>query len=104
MTLYAGMNIDLKVRGTDGFSRKIITDASCTINLYGPGKDPQSSPSDRADPDVVLTATYDSVSRYYLATASTTGWAPGTWWMQGVLSGGEEGYYAFDFESFTLNP
>lgn len=100
--LYVGMNIDLKVRGTDGFTRNIITDAACTINLYAPPKNPQANPLDRQSPDVVVTATYDTVSRYYLATVSTTGWASGVWWMQGVLAGGAENYYAFDFESFTL--
>jgi hypothetical protein len=96
------MNIDLKVRGTDGFSRRIITDAGCVINLFAPPKNPQQNVLDRQSPDVVVTATYDTVSRYYLATVSTVGWASGTWWMQGVLSGGAENYQAFDFESFIM--
>lgn len=104
MTLYVGMNIDLKVRGTDGFTRKIIADAGCTINLFAPPKNPQENPADREDPDYVATATYDTPSRYYIATVPTTGWVPGTWWMQGIISGGSENYYAFDFESFTLEP
>jgi hypothetical protein len=102
MTLFVGMNIDLKVRGTDGLTRNIITDASCTINLFAPPKNPSINPLDRTSPDVVVTATYDSVSRYYLATVSTGGWSPGTWWMQGVLSGGAENYEAWDYASFTL--
>lgn len=104
MTLYVGMNIDLKVRGTDGFSKKIITDANCVINLFAPPKNPQANPLDRASPDVAVTATYNSDSRYYEATVSSAGWASGTWWMQGVIYGGTEDYYAFDFEDFTINP
>lgn len=104
MALYVGMNIDLKVRGTDGFSRKIITDANCTINLYGPPKNPRDNVLDRQVADYAITATYDGSIRYYTATISTIGWAPGTWWMQGVINGGAENYYAFDFESFTMNP
>jgi hypothetical protein len=104
MTLYSGMSIDLKVRGADGFTRKIITDATCVINLFGPPKNPQDNPADRLSPDYVLPAVYDNVSRYYLASASTAGWASGTWWMQGVLTGGVSDYDAFDFESFTLLP
>lgn len=104
MAIYVGENIGLRVRGTDGNTRWIIADADCVINLYAPGKDPVNSPEDRADPDYTVSATYDPVSRYYLATVSTNDWTPGTWAMQGVLSGGAEGYYAFDFESFTLCP
>jgi hypothetical protein len=103
MTLYAGMNIDLRVRGTDGQTRTIITDANCTINLFAPPKNPSINPLDRVSPDQVVTATYDPVSRYYLATVSTVGWVAGTWWMQGVLSGGSENYQAWDFASFVLN-
>lgn len=102
MTLYAGMKIGLKVRGTDGFTLGIITDAACVINLYGPGKDPVHSPVDRAHPDHTVGALYNSVDRYYEATVDSTGWTPGTWTMQGVLSGGANGYQAFDFETFTL--
>jgi hypothetical protein len=98
------MNIDLKVRGTDGATKAIVTDAECIVNLFAPPKNPQANPSDRDSPDQVVTAVYDSVSRYYLASVSTDGWVSGTWWMQGVLSGGQAGYYTFDFESFTLNP
>lgn len=103
MTIYAGTNVDLKVRGTDGDTHAIITDAACVINLYGPPKNPEASPADRAAPDHTVDAVYDPVSRYYLATVSTNGWTPGTWWMQGVLSGGAGGYYAFDFEQFTVS-
>jgi len=104
MTLYSGMRIDLKVRGADGFTKKIITDASCVINLFAPPKNPLANPSDRVHPDYAATAVYDNVSRYYLATVDTTGWAPGTWWMQGIISGGSNNYQAFDFESFLLEP
>lgn len=102
MTLYVGMNIDLKVRGTDGFTRDIIQDAECTIYLFAPPKNPSINPLDRADPDVTVTATFDTVSRYYLATVSTVGWAPGVWWMQGKIVGGSENYNAWDYASFTL--
>jgi hypothetical protein len=102
MTLYVGMNIDLRVRGTDGITSRVVTDANCTINLFAPTKNPQLNPADRVSPDQVVTATYDPVSRYYLASVSTTGWAPGAWTFQGVLTGGSGNYLAFDFESFTL--
>jgi len=98
------MNIDLKVRGTDGISRKIVTDANCIINLFAPPKNPEVNPADRLSPDRAVTATYDTATRYYLATVSTAGWAPGTWWMQGSISGGSENYEAWDFASFVLNP
>jgi hypothetical protein len=101
-TLYTGMNIDLKVRGADGVTQSLITDADCTINLFAPPKTPVTNVLDRV-PDQVITATYDPVSRYYLATVNTTGWLPGIWWMQGVLSGGAENYQAWEFASFTLN-
>jgi hypothetical protein len=104
VTLYVGMTIDLKARGTDGFTHDIITDAACVINLFAPPKNPKLNPGDRVSPDFSVPATYDPVSRYYLATASSTGWTPGTWWMQAVLSGGANNYYAFDFFSFPLNP
>ena len=104
MPLYAGMRIDLKVRGTDGFSRKIITDAVCTINLFAPPKNPQQNPLDRQSPDVTVTAAYDPASRYYLATVASDGWVSGTWCMQGTLSGGADNYLAFDFESFVILP
>lgn len=104
VTIYAGMMVDLKVRGTDGHSRAIITDAGCTIYLFGPPKNPLANPGDRTDPDYAVAAEYDPVSRYYLASISSQGWTPGTWWMQGVLSGGANGYYAFDFERFTVSP
>jgi hypothetical protein len=102
VSLYTGMNIDLKVRGTDGFTKNIIMDANCTINLFAPPKNPSINPLDRTSPDEIVTATYDPVSRYYLATVSSVGWVPGAWWMQGVLSGGSENYNAWDFYSFTL--
>lgn len=104
MTLYVGMNIDLKVRGTDGFTKDIINDAGCTIYLFAPPKNPSINPLDRTSPDVMVTATYDSVSRYYLATVSTVGapWVAGTWWMQGKLVGGSENYNAWDYASFVL--
>jgi hypothetical protein len=104
MTLYVGMAVDLKVRGSDGFTRKIITDATCVINLFAPPKNPQANPGDRLSPDHTIPAVYDSVSRYYQVTADTTGWAPGTWWMQAGISGGAANYEAFDFESFLLLP
>jgi hypothetical protein len=104
MTLYAGTNIDLKVRGSDAITRAVIADANCVINLYGPPSNPQLNPEQRPFPSQVVTATFDPVSRYYLATVNTTGWAPGTWWMQGVLSGGAGNYEAFDFACFTLCP
>lgn len=104
MTLYVGMNIDLKVRGTDGFTRKIITDANCVINLFAPPKNPQVNPLDRTSPDVAISAVYNSDSRYFEATVSSSGWASGEWWMQGIVYGGAADYYAFDFESFTLEP
>ncbi len=97
------MNIDLKVRGTDGFSRKIITDANCAINVFAPPKNPKDNVLDRVSPDHVITATYDSATRYYIATVSTLGWVPGVWWMQGVITGGTENYNAWDYEPFTLN-
>ena len=103
MTLYQGMNIDLKVRGTDGLSRKIITDAGCEINLYAPPKNPKLNVMDRVT-DHVVTATYDPVTRFYIASVTTIGWAVGTWWMQGVLTGGVENYAAWDYESFVINP
>ena len=104
MTLYAGMTIDLKARGTDGFSHDVIYDATCVMNLFAPPKNPKLNPGDRLDPDYTVPATYDPVSRYYLATTATTGWAPGLWWMQAVLTGGAASYFAFDFFSFLLNP
>lgn len=104
MALYVGMNIDLKVRGTDGFSRKIITDANCTINLYAPPKNPRDNVLDRQSVDVAVTAVYDPAIRYFTATVPTAGWAPGQWWMQGIIYGGPENYYAFDFEPFQMNP
>jgi hypothetical protein len=103
LTLYAGMNIDLKVRGIDGITKAIVNDASCTINLFAPPKNPLSNPLDRTSPDQVVTATFDPVSRYYLATVNTVGWSPGLWWMQGVLSGGAASYEAWDFASFELS-
>lgn len=103
MTLYVGMNINLKVRGTDGFSKKVISDASCTINLFAPPKNPQANSGDRTNPDYRISAVYDPVSRYYIATVSSTGWAAGTWWMQGIIYGGAEGYYTYDFESFLMS-
>lgn len=103
MTLFTGMNIDLKVRGLDGLSQNIINDANCTINLFAPPKNPEQNVSDRV-PDYVLTATYNSTIRYYVATISTTGWAAGTWWMQGIISGGAENYEAWNYSSFILNP
>ncbi len=104
MTIYAGENVDLKVRGTDEVSRKIITDANCIITLFAPPKNPRDNPADRVSPDHTVSAVYDSVSRYYLATVSTTGWAAGVWWMCGVVSGGTGSYYALSYESFTLAP
>jgi hypothetical protein len=102
--MYVGMSIDLKVRGADGFTGKIIADAICTINLFAPPKNPQVNPADRLSPDYTAIAVYDSASRYYLTTVPTTGWAAGVWWFQGVLSGGAGDYEAWDYESFTLVP
>jgi hypothetical protein len=102
MTIYAGTTIDLRVRGTDGRTQKIITGVSCIINLYGPGKNPRDNPEDREYPDYSVSTDWDPDSRYYVRSLSTKGWTPGTWWMQGVLSGGA--YDAFEFESFTLSP
>lgn len=106
MTLFAGTNIDLKARGTDGFTRDVIIDASCTINLFAPPKNPKLNPGDRTSPDASVPAVFDPVSRYYLATMdkSVSAGKPGIWWMQAVLSGGAANYYAFDFFSFTLSP
>ncbi len=101
---YVGTNIDLKVRGVDGLTKKIIDDANCVINLFAPPLNPQLNPEDRLTPSQVVTATFDTVSLYYLATVSTVGWSPGLWWMQGVLSGGANNYQAFDFYSFTVDP
>lgn len=102
--IYVGITVDLVVRGTDGYDKSIITDATCTVNLFAPPKNPQVNPSVRSNPDFQVPATYDSVNRYYVATVSTSGWAPGTWWMQGVIQGGVKNYYAFDFFSFLVSP
>lgn len=101
MTLYAGEKVHLRIRAKDGHTREIIKDARCVINLYGPPKQPKTNPDDRV-PDHVVGAVYDPVSRYYLATVSTKGWAPGQWWMQGVITGGAADYDAWDYDSFPL--
>lgn len=95
------MTIDLKVRGTDGFTNKVITDAACSISLFAPPKNPLLNVGDRTA-DHVVAATYDPVSRYYIATVSTAGWPAGTWWFQGVVTGGAGGYNAWEYESFPL--
>lgn len=101
MDIYAGETITVQVRGTDPVTREIITDAAGTVNFYAPPKNPSVNPGDRT-PDHTAVATFDPVSRFYLATASTTGWSGGTWWVQGALVGGANSYNAFTYYSFPL--
>lgn len=100
--MYAGEVITVKIRGTDPVTGHVIDDATGTCYLFAPPKNPQANPGDRT-PDYTLPATFDPGSRYYLATVNTTGWPPGIWWAQGLLTGGSAGYKAFEYESFPLD-
>lgn len=104
MPLHAGETVAFQVRGVDGLSHAVITDAACTVNLFAPGRDPVGNPAVRASPDVTVATMYNAADRYYEASVSTAGWASGTWTAQGVISGGAGDYYAFGFESFPLCP
>lgn len=102
MTIYVGQLADLAVRGTDGRDKTIIEDATCVVHLFAPPKNPKDRPEDRADPDGTVEAVYDPATRRYWASAVFP--VSGTWWMQGVLTGGSRGYHAFDFFSFPVEP
>jgi hypothetical protein len=95
------MTLTFKIRGTDPVTQDVITDAVCTVNAYAPPKNPSVNVPDRTA-DFTLTTTYDPVSRFYLASVATTGWAAGTWWLQALLAGGAANYNAWAYASFPL--
>lgn len=59
-----------------------ISTATCQINFYAPGKNPQVNPGDRTVDHGPFTANYDSNYNGYVAYVPTTGWAAGVWTYQ----------------------
>jgi hypothetical protein len=99
----AGELLYIKVRPVDPVTAEIIKDATGVAYLFAPPKDPQDNPGDRT-PDHTVALAYDTTSGYYLGTQDSTGFAPGTWWCQGKVTGGAGGVLAWSYQAFPLNP
>lgn len=103
MQCYEGEKITLRARSSDPVTQKIISDALCTAYLFNPSKDPENVPADRGSPDFVITLTFDSDSRYYLAlNVDTLGYTPGVWTFQTVILGGAGGYDSWTYGQFEV--
>ena len=82
MECFAGTSVVLRSRAADPVTQRLLDDGTSVASLYNPSLDPESTPADRSHPDFVAAQTWDSASRYYLATISTAGYAPGIWTVQ----------------------
>ncbi len=102
MECYQGEVITVRSRATNPVTKKLITDATATALFFNPSKSPITVVGDRAAPDHSSTLTWDSVSRYYLANVSTTGYTPGVWTCQAVVSGGAGGFNSWAWFVFTV--
>lgn len=100
MECFAGDTIVVRARAADPVTRKLLDDGTCTANLFNPALDPEDVPGDRAHPDHTASQTWDSVSRYYLATVSTAGYAAGIWTVQVVFA--SSAYASETFFQFTV--
>lgn len=100
--MFAGQKAVLQLRATDPVTGRILTDVTATVYLFAPPKNPESNPGDRGSPDHTVPLTYDSVSRYYLGSLDTTGYAAGTWWLQGTVLGGAGAYNSWAYEPLAI--
>lgn len=82
MECFAGDTIVVRSRAANPVTLQLLTDGTSTASLFNPSLDPENVPGDRAHPDHTAALSWDDVSRYYLATVSTTGYAPGIWTVQ----------------------
>jgi hypothetical protein len=100
--MFSGQTLTIKVRATDPVTQLVVRDATGTAYLFGPPKDPVTTPGDRT-PDATVPLAFDAESNYYLGTWDSTGAAGGTWWCQGRVTGGSGGYDSWDYQDFPLS-
>ncbi len=98
----AGELATIKVRPTDPVTQEIVKDATGTAYLFAPPKNPSTTPADRT-PDYTIPLTFDPETNFYLGTADTTGFTPGTWWCQGKVAGGAAGVAAWSYQAFPVS-
>lgn len=97
----SGELLYIKVRPTSPVTAEIVKDATGTAYLFAPPKNPQANPADRT-PDHTIALAYDPGTGFYLGTQDSTGFAPGTWWCQGKVTGGAGNVQAWSYQSFSL--
>lgn len=100
--MHAGETITLTVQATDPLDDHVINDAVATAYLFAPPKNPRDNPGDRT-PDHTVALAFDAEANRYAGTQDTTGFAPGTWWVQGKVEGGAKDYNGWDYYSFPLD-
>lgn len=111
MTLFLGEAVTVLALAQDpARSNETIDDATATLELFNPAKDPKNVPADRT-PDFTVSMTYDAlatitvggveyVGAYRGLTATTAvGWVAGKWSYRVKLTGS---YDSWEYGQFTL--
>jgi hypothetical protein len=96
VTLYAGETLAIAATILDPVTGVQITTGTVTADFFAPPKDPSSVVADRATVDHTAALTYGTK---WTGTISSTGWAPGVWWMRVSIAGT---YAAWVYQSFTI--
>ena len=98
--------IVIQAVANDEITMQYVTDPVVTVYFYNPYKDPEHNATDRAAPDVTVTAVYNSSVNGFLATTTASGAlvSPGVWTFRVVMVGTSSTYQQTGYGQFVLNP
>lgn len=100
MVLYVGETVTVKVAATNPLAGGVvISDATCTVELYAVDTDPKGNPDARTVVGTPYAAVWDEGAQAYLAFIPTDGFSPGKHPYRAVLGGA---YDSWEFGTFTL--
>lgn len=105
-TFEQGDTIVIQAVASDQITLQYVTDPTVTVYFYNPNKNPRTNDTDRANPDVTVTAVYDADVNGFLATTTATGnlVTGGVWTFRVVFVGTSSTYQQTEYGEFVLNP